>query len=846
MKNLQILLLLTLAMFGTRTVAQQTEKLNPDNLPVHEYTLTIKEETVNLAGKDVTGMTVNGTIPGPTLRFTEGEYAVIYVKNEMDVETSVHWHGILLPNFYDGVPYLTTPPIKPGTTFKYEFPLKQSGTYWYHSHTMLQEQSGVFGSIVIEPKEKTLDYDKDLVVLLSDWTNQKPKNVLRNLKRGNEWYNIRKNTTTPLNRVIARGALGAQLNFWKQRMETVDIADIYYAAFLSNGQAVQNYPQFEPGEKIRVRFINGSASSQFWLTFGGQDPLLVAADGLDVVPVIHNKTFIAVAETYDFIVTIPARGKVEIRAMAQDGSGYSLTYLGKGDPLPAAIVPKPDQIGMMKQMAQMKMRMGAPATKFNPSNEDPKEMMANWGMKMDMSGMDMGGMKGMDHSKMNHGKMGGMKGMDHKKGMKMGSDTTKMEEMDHSKMDHSKMAGMDGMAKSGMKMDSTQKMDGKKMDGMKMDKMAGMDGMEMLSQKKSGMDDKAMSNMKMPGMDMFAEYNYDYLKSPEKTTISTDPDEDKPVRRIILNLNGNMWRYIWSMNGVPLSEADKIKIKKGEVVRITLNNLTMMHHPMHLHGHFFRVLNANGEYSPLKHTVNVAPMQKVTIEFDAREYGDWFFHCHILYHMMSGMARVFSYDTLRDPRMAGSPLRKLTNEGNHFYTWAMADVASHMSSLNVVSSNLRNQFNLRAEYGWNQRMETEVTYERYLYDYFRVFAGVNAENERGERPDEAVVTAVGGIRFLTPYMFNLDVRMDSKLRPQVSLSRSIMIFPRTVLFGEYEYQADLGWTKRPAREGVLDNGSYRSEATWSVGLEYFLSRNISLMGSYDNRFGAGGGLSIRF
>ena len=284
MKNLQILLLLTFAMFGTRTVAQQSEKLNPENLPVHEYTLTIKEETVNLAGKDVTGMTVNGTIPGPTLRFTEGEYAVIYVKNEMDVETSVHWHGILLPNFYDGVPYLTTPPIKPGTTFKYEFPLKQSGTYWYHSHTMLQEQSGVFGSIVIEPKEKMLDYDKDLVVVLSDWTNQKPKNVLRNLKRGNEWYNIRKNTTTPLNRVIARGALGAQLNFWKQRMETVDIADIYYAAFLSNGQSVQNYPQFEPGEKIRVRFINGSASSQFWLTFGGQDPLLVAADGLDVVP----------------------------------------------------------------------------------------------------------------------------------------------------------------------------------------------------------------------------------------------------------------------------------------------------------------------------------------------------------------------------------------------------------------------------------------------------------------------------------------------------------------------------------------------------------------------------------
>ena len=257
------------------------------------YNLTIKEETLNKTGKEVKGMTVNGTTPGPILKFTEGNYAVIYVKNEMDVETSVHWHGLLLPNFYDGVPYLTTPPILPGETQKYEFPLIQSGTYWYHSHTMLQEQSGVYGSIVIEPKEATnLEYDKELVMVLSDWTNQKPKNVLRNLKRGNEWYNVKKGTATPLNQVIARGAFGAQLNFWKQRMESADIADIYYPAFLVNGKQVQEYPQFKPGEKVRLRIINGSASSQFWMTFGGEAPLLVSADGLDVVPVKRNKTFI--------------------------------------------------------------------------------------------------------------------------------------------------------------------------------------------------------------------------------------------------------------------------------------------------------------------------------------------------------------------------------------------------------------------------------------------------------------------------------------------------------------------------------------------------------------------------
>ena len=156
------------------------------------YHLTLKQELVNKAGKEVMGMTINHGIPGPTLRFTEGDYAVIYVKNEMDVETSIHWHGLLLPNFYDGVPYLTTPPIEPGKTQKYEFPLKQSGTYWYHSHTMLQEQSGVYGSIVIEPQKETLDYDKELVMVLSDWTNEKPNNVMRTLKRGSEWYKLKK------------------------------------------------------------------------------------------------------------------------------------------------------------------------------------------------------------------------------------------------------------------------------------------------------------------------------------------------------------------------------------------------------------------------------------------------------------------------------------------------------------------------------------------------------------------------------------------------------------------------------------------------------------------------------
>lgn len=857
MKNLNYLIMILLAIPMTYG---QSEEGNINNLAVREHTITLREATVKKAGKDVMGMTVNGTIPGPTLEFTEGEYAVIYVKNEMSVETSVHWHGLLLPNFYDGVPYLNTPPIEPGHTQKYEFPIKQSGTYWYHSHTMLQEQSGVYGSIVIQPKEKVLDYDKELVLVLSDWTNEKPMNVLRNLKRGNEWYGIKKGTATPLNQVIARGAFGAQLDFWRQRMEGADIADVYYPAFLINGEETIEYPEFKTGEKIRLRMINGGASTSFWMTFGGETPVLVSSDGLDVVPVERNKTFIGVAETYDFIVTVPQDAKMEFRITAQDGSGTASAFIGNGTILPAIDVARPDKIAMMQKMAKMDMKMGAHALKFQPGKDERFEMKEEYGMQMGkMEGMKMDGEMQMDgEMKMDHSKMKGMK-MDHSKmyGMDMNKlkDTTAM-----GKMDHSNMAGMDmkkDKTMSGMNMQMSKdsmSMDHSNMAGMKMNHSK-MSGMDMKKPKDSmamgkvdysnmvGMNMKkenTMPGMKMEGMDMFTEYNYDYLKSPEKTNYN----KNVPVKEILLNLTGNMNRYIWSMNGVPLSEADNIKINNKEVTRITFNNLTMMHHPMHLHGHFFRVLNENGEYSPLKHTVNVPPMQKMTIEFygnNGDEAGDWFFHCHILYHMMGGMARVMSYDTPRDPRMDEFPASKIIEETNKWYSWGLVDAASHTTGFNLMTSNIRNQFNASFEYGWNQNLEGEITYERYLHDYLRVFGGVNIENETRASLDKFSTTAVVGVRYLTPYLFNLDVRVDNKLRPRIGLGRSIMIFPKLSVFGYYEYQIDLGFV-----DDLPINKDFTSETVWSAGAEYMLSRNFSLMGSYDNRFGAGGGLSIRF
>ncbi|WP_167341682.1 multicopper oxidase domain-containing protein [Nonlabens sp. SY33080] len=769
-------------------VANKSEE-NVDNWPERVYDLTIDYETVNYTGKGVKAMTFNGSIPGPTLEFNEGEFAIINVTNKMDVETSVHWHGLILPHFYDGVPYLNTPPIKPGETQQYKFALKQSGTYWYHSHTGLQEQRGVYGSIQINPKETTLEYDKDLVLVLSDWMDENPKTQLRNLKRGNEWYLIKKNQVQSWDKVIARGAVGAKLKMMWQRMPDMAILDNYYDYFFINGKPEQNYPDFKPGEKVRVRFVNAAAATYFWLTFGGEDPTLVAADGLDVVPVPHNKTLIGVAETYDFIVTIPESGKLEILATSQDGSGKASTFLGTGNTLKAPEVPRPDLIKQMQEMMSMDMKMGAPAVKFNPSKNDSIEKMKKYAMKMD--GMQMDGMN-MKDDKMQ---------MD---GMQKDKDSIKMKD--------------NGMAHQDMKMkDDKMQMDG----GMKMGYMVPKD-------KVIG------DNMKTGGN---PEFNYHYLKAPE----STEFEEDRPTREMLFNLTGNMNRYVWSINGVPLSETDKIKINQGEVVRITLNNMTMMHHPMHLHGHFFRVLNENGERSPLKHTVNVAPMQKVVIEFAADEKGDWYFHCHVLYHVNSGMARIFSYDTPRDERLEGYPLTNLTNEANHMFTWGEVTGASHMTELYYTATNIRNQFTLRGEYGWNENLEAEFTYERWLNSYFRVFGGVNVENEGVDSLEEISTTGVVGVRYLLPLLIDSDLRIDNKLRPTISFATATMIFRNVALYGEYEYQMDFGWVN-DFEEGT----DFEEETTWQVGLEYVLSRDFSLMGSYDNRFGWGGGLSLRF
>jgi CopA family copper-resistance protein len=753
--TIAIISTLFLSQIALAQVGTNGNDRNEEGRPVKEYNLTIEQNKMTLGGVKANAMSVNGSIPGPVLEFTIGDLAIIKVTNKMAVETSVHWHGLILPNIFDGVPYLNTPPIKPGETFEYRIPLNQSGTYWYHSHTMLQEQKGVYGSIIIHPKETTLEYDKDLVVVLSDWTSEKPMNVLRNLKRGNEWYQVKKGTTVPLSRAIARGGFAAQLRMWRDRMEGADIADIYYPAFLSNGKILAEYPDFESGEKIRLRFINASASSYYWLDFGTGNPMVVAGDGVNVEPVHKNRFLFAIAETYDVIVTIP-QGKLEIIATAQDGSGHTTIHLGSGELFPAKVIDKPDKVEMMKQFADMDMKMGAPALIGNKKKRTPESLMNDYGMKMNMD--------------------------KNKEGLPM-NDEMNMEQMNHSS-----------------------------------------------KQQKDTTRDFTYTERKK-------HFNYNFLEAKEKTTFNSDI----PVKELLLNLTGNMNRYVWSLNGIPLSESDKIKIEGGEITRITLNNLTMMHHPMHLHGHYFRVINKNGERSPLKHTVNVPPMQKVTIEFYNEEYGDWFFHCHILYHLVGGMARVVSYDTPRDERLKDFPVQELIDETNHYYSWGLAELSSNFTELRLTSANIRNEFNLQVETDYNRNSEVEVTYDRYLNDWVRIYAGANAENETPDSYDEINTVGLVGVKYFTPYMFNLDVSLDHQLRPRLRVDKEILLFPRLFVEGEYEYRADFGWVNN-----FENNTSYEGEDEWLIRAAYMLSRNFSIQANYNNRYGWGGGLSIRF
>ena len=528
-----------------------------------EYHLTIDEKVVNFTGKPRPAIAVNGSIPAPTLTFHEGDLARIHVTNAMKVPSSIHWHGMLVPNRMDGVPFVTFPPIKPGETFDYVFPIRQHGTYWYHSHTALQEQKGLYGALRILPRRGGVSGDLDRTVVLSDWTDESAHEVLRWLKRGSEWPALQRGTSQSMFGAMRAGKLG---DYWKRellRMPPMDLSDVAYDRFLANGEPEHRIAA-KPGQTVRVRIVDGSASTFFHLQFAGGPLTIVSADGQDVRPVIEDRVLIGVAETYDVLVTTPGPGAYELRATAHDGSAWASIWIGSGERHPAPNVPHANLYNAMGKLTLENIFALTPGGTMGMPN---REVDAG---KFDKPGV-MGGMMTMEE----------MMGM--KPGMKMGG----------MKMGDMPMGGA-------MSMDGGMKMKGMKMDGMAMNSESPADphnGKKYTwDYAPLGPDVSSRKPLAMDGMGPRPGPPYKDLRSVKKTALSSK----RPAREVRLTLEGDMERYVWSLNGKTLYASDSIKIEKGETVRFIMINRSMMHHPMHLHGHFFRVLNGQGARSPLK------------------------------------------------------------------------------------------------------------------------------------------------------------------------------------------------------------------------------------------------------
>ena len=588
------------------------------------YHLYITDTTVNYTGKKRPALAINGSIPAPTLTFTEGDTAEIYVHNTIMMETSIHWHGLILPNRYDGVSYLTTRPIKMNEMHYYTFPVVQNGTYWYHSHTMMQQQSGLYGAIIIHKKEEAPV--KEYTLLLSDWTNENPEQTDRSLHNATDWYGIRKGSTQSYSEAIRDGHFKTKFaNEWK-RMAAMDVSDVYYDRFLSNGQPENHAPTFTAGDKVKLRIINGSSSTYFWLQYAGSKLTVIANDGKDVVPVEVDRMIIGVSETYDVMATIPENKSYELMATAEDRTKSTSLWLGSGDKVKQDLMPRLNYFEGMKMMNGM-VKM----------NGDMNDM----GMKMSLQQMDM--------------------------------NTVMYPEL----------------------------------------------------------NDTAIN---------ITTLNYTMLRSPLKTTLP-----ESSTREFHFNLTGNMNRYVWTIGNKTVSETDKILIRKGENIKIILYNGTMMRHPMHLHGHFFRVVNGQGDYSPLKSVIDIMPMETDTLEFAATESGDWFFHCHILYHMMSGMGRIFSYENSpANPEIpdAAAGLKKIYADDRKIHSMAKIGLESNGSDGELQFSGTRFQFQTEWRVGLNNKngYEWESHLGRYTgkMQYWFPYIGWDIRYRQMEAPEKDI------------------------------------------------------------------------------------------------------------
>ena len=610
------------------------------------FDLAVGRTPVNLTGSWASAVTVNGLLPGPVLHWQEGDTVVLNVANQLRVPTSIHWHGILSPSNMDGVPGLSFQGIMPGETFSYRIPLNQSGTYWYHSHSAFQEQTGLYGAIVVEPRGGFRDgAQRDHTIVLSDWTDTDPEEVVANLKQQSDYYNWHQRTLGTFVADTRREGLGAaiadRMAWGRMRMSPTDIADVTGATYtyLLNGQpAAGNWTAlFKPGERVRLRFINGSSMTFFDVRIPGLTMHVVAADGNDVDPVPVDEFRIGVAETYDVIVQPTADAAYTIFAQSEDRTGYARGTLAPRAGMAAPIPPMdPRPLRSMADMGMGNMDMGGGSMSgMNMGNGAMPGMNMNRGGSGKMAGMDMGSgpMSGMstDHganAAMNRGGSGGMAGM------AMGG----MAGMDMSgsgKGQGSAMPGMDMGGASGAGHLGTGGHAGRP-------GMTGNEGDPVAAKLNGSVQVDNVAMMPMDRMDDPGDglenngrrvLTYAMLRAPAPMA-----DQRPPSREVTLHITGNMQRYIWGFDGKRFSDAGPIVLNRGERVRLTLINDTMMEHPIHLHGMFQQLENGQGDRLPSKHTVIVKPGEKLSYLFTA-EPGRWAFHCHLLYHMEMGMFR---------------------------------------------------------------------------------------------------------------------------------------------------------------------------------------------------------------
>jgi CopA family copper-resistance protein len=763
------------------TYTALSKKYIPNNTPPRtvRYDLYIADTTVTFGKKAKRAIAVNGQIPMPTLTFTEGDTAEIYVHNNLDEATALHWHGLFLPNQYDGVPNLTQMPIKPHTTHLYKFPIIQSGTHFYHSHSMFQEQIGMYGMFIMN-KRKEWDIPT-IPVTLSEWSDVKPEEIDRRLHNASDWFSIQKGTTQSYAEAIKTGHFKTKItNEWK-RMNAMDVSDVYYDNFLINGKNQNEQPQFKAGDKVRLRIANGGASDYYWLTYAGGKITVVASDGNDVEPVEVDRLIIAVSETYDVIVTIPENKSFEFLVTPEDRTKSASLWLGSGEKVYAGHLPKLKYFAGMKMMNNM-MDMHGNMIEMDGMNMQNQEMDMNTVMYPEITGFD-NPKDTMQQTKM--------------QGMKMKGKDMQMNNGNHS------MAGMD---------------------------MSGGEAADVVT------------------------LNYGMLRSPDKTTFP-----EGPLKELKFDLTGNMNRYVWTLDNKTISESDRILIKKGENVRIILYNNSMMRHPMHLHGHDFRILNGQGEYAPLKNVIDIMPMERDTIEFAANASGDWFFHCHILYHMMSGMGRIFRYEDsppnpeIPDPKLAQ---RKLYADDRMPHFMANVGIESNGSDGDAMLANTRWKASTLWHLGYHSDhgYESETMVGRYLgrmqwwypyvgFDYHyktegafqknffdlhgsvRNIFGSEEKNWFGQKSNKNNRhTVMAGVAYTLPMLFIADFRVDGDSKFRFQFSRE-----------------DIPITSR-LRFSMMIN----TDKEYMAGFRYIATKYISVGTHYDSDMGIGAGVILTY